>query len=423
MPPFRQLGLPVAVGLILLVASCSSDGSGELTTGQTASAASQGAETLAPVTAEPPTTTTLLPPTTTAPPTTTVAPTIEECLDYIPLRVRLGQLLFPVLIQAELGQAVEHVANGDIAGVVVLGNPTSDLQGDLAALQDASLIGPSIVAVDEEGGRVQRVAELVGELPSARALAADYTIAQAQELHRAHALLLADLGFTMNLAPVIDLDNGTYIGNRSFSSENQVVVDYGMAVADGILDAGLVPVAKHFPGHGRGTDSHKGLPELPELDVLRADDLVPFGAAIAHGDIPIMVGHLVVPDLTNGQPATLSPEAVTGLLRDEMGFDGVIMTDALNMDAITLGFDGATAAEQALIAGVDLVMLGTVGDIVPTLDRLETAVSDGVLSEVSVNASFLRVMEIKGVNACDIPADEEPAIRCQEITTGGCALS
>ena len=252
------------------------------------------------------------PPTTSVPPTTTIAPTIEECLAHIPLRVRLGQLLFPVLTQAELGEATTHVARGDIAGVVILGHPTADLRTDLAALQDASLIGPSIVAVDEEGGRVQRVAELVGVLPSARSLAADFTVAEAQELHRAHALLLADLGFTMNLAPVIDLDNGTYIGDRSFSADNEVVIDYGMAVADGILEAGLIPVAKHFPGHGRGTDSHKGLPELPELDVLRADDLVPFDAAIARGDIPIMVGHLVVPDLTNGQPATLSPEAVTG---------------------------------------------------------------------------------------------------------------
>lgn len=404
-----------------MTAACSSNGSAELSTGQPASASSETTETLAPATTKPSTTTTT-PPTTTLPPTTTIAPTIEECLAHIPLRVRLGQLLFPVLTQAELGDATAHVARGDIAGVVILGNPTADLRADLAALQGASLIGPSIVAVDEEGGRVQRVAELVGVLPSARSLAADFTVTEAQELHRDHALLLADLGFTMNLAPVIDLDNGTYIGNRSFSADNQVVIDYGMAVADGILDAGLIPVVKHFPGHGRGTDSHKGLPELPELDVLRADDLVPFDAAIAHGDLPIMVGHLVVPDLTNGQPATLSPEAVTDLLRDEMGFDGLIMTDALNMDAIALGFDGATAAERALIAGVDLVMLGRVGDIVPTLDRLETAVSDGVLSEVSVNASFLRVMDVKGVNACEIPADEAPAIRCQGITTGGCTL-
>ena len=409
-----------------MIAACSSDSSAELSTGQPESVSSETTQTLTPTTTKPSTATTPsttgLPTATTAPPTTTIAPTIEECLAHIPLRVRLGQLLFPVLTQDELGQATTHAAHGDIAGVVILGNPTSDLRTDLAALQDASLIGPSIVAVDEEGGRVQRVAALVGALPSARTLAADLTVAEAQELHRQHALLLADLGFTMNLAPVIDLDNGTYIGNRSFSADNQIVIDYGMAVADGILAAGLTPVAKHFPGHGRGTDSHKGLPELPELDVLRADDLVPFDAAIAHGDIPIMVGHLVVPDLTNGEPATLSPEAVTGLLRGEMGFDGLIMTDALNMDAIALGFDGATAAERALEAGVDLVMLGQVGDIVPTLDRLETAVSDGVLSEVSVNMSFLRVMKVKDVNACDIPADEAPAIRCEGVTTGGCAL-
>jgi beta-N-acetylhexosaminidase len=219
---------------------------------------------------------------------------------------------------------------------------------------------------------------------------------------------------------VLDLDNGGFIGDRSFGEDVDLVTNYGFATADGIIAAGLTPVAKHFPGHGRGADSHTGLPTLPDLDTLRDSDLVPFIRAIDRGDIPIMIGHLVIPGLTNDKPATLSPKAIDGLLRGELGFDGLVMTDALNMDAISATTNNADAAEQALMAGVDLAMLGQLSDVEPTVAQLIDAVRSGRLEEATVNESFLRVAKHRGIELCSLPAALLPAIGCRS-GVGGCS--
>lgn len=360
--------------------------------------------------------------TTTRPATTTTAAqrTALECVGDIALEVRLGQLLFPVLVQSDMPAATELASRGLIGGVVVLGEPTAAIADAIAELQQQSMVSPSIVAVDEEGGRVQRLEETVGAIPSARDVVSTLTVAEARRLAADHAAAVAALGFTMNLAPVVDLDNGVFIRDRSFNADPDVVSDYAFATADGIVDGGLTPVVKHFPGHGRGEDSHTGLPTLPGLDVLRGSDLVPFVRAIERGDIPIMVGHLVVPGLTNGMPATLSSEAIDGLLRTELGFDGLVMTDALNMDAISATLNDAEAAELALRAGNDLVMLGSIGAVDATVEHLADAVRRGRVSESTVNESFLRVMAQRDIEVCSLPPDLLPAIGCQP-NGGGCS--
>jgi len=363
-------------------------------------------------------------PTTASTTTSTAAPlTAAECVSSIDLEIRLGQLLFPIVEQREFAAATELAAAGLIAGVVVLGAPDASITDQIAVLQIESLIGPSIVAVDEEGGRVQRLQALVGVKPSARSVATTLTPAQAREASEDYANAVGELGFTMILAPVLDLDVGSYIRDRSFGADPEVVTEYGLAVADGILDANLTPTVKHFPGHGRATDSHLGLPILPPLSELRGSDLLPFAAAAERGDLPIMVAHLVVPGLTGDEPASLSEAAVTGLLRGELGFDGLVMTDAFNMDAISLTRGNAAAAELAIRAGVDLAMLGRLADVEPTIAGLLEAVETGRLDEARVDESFLRVLKQKGLGVCDLPAELAPAIRCQGIEAGGCTLA
>jgi len=224
----------------------------------------------------------------------------------------------------------------------------------------------------------------------------------------------------MNLAPVVDLDNGGFLGSRTFDRDPQRVTEYGLATADGIIEAGLTPVIKHFPGHGRGSDSHTGLPTLPELDVLRNDDLIPFVKAVERGDLPIMIGHLVVPDLTNGKPATLSPEAINGLLRNELGFDGLVITDAFNMDAIAATTSNEEAAEQSIIAGADLIMLGSLAATDSTVDGVVAAVESGAIDEASINESFLRVLDERRLELCALPEDVRPKIGC-ESSINGCS--
>ncbi len=393
----------------------------EIEAGDPGASAEHTAQASVPATvdAAPATTTT----TTTAPTTTTTAPIVRsamECASDIPLDVRIGQLMFPVLTQDEFGDAQSLATQGHLGGVVVLGSPSSSIKGDIERLQASSLVGPMIVAVDEEGGRVQRLESVVGRQPSAREVAANETPAVARERARAHATALGELGFTMNLAPVVDLDTGSFIGDRSYGSDPDLVTAYAFEVADGILDGGLSPVLKHFPGHGAGTDSHFGLPTLPELDELRTTDLVPFERGAARGDLPIMVGHLVVPGLTDGQPATLSRAAVTGLLRGELGFNGLVMTDAFNMEAISATTNNADAAELAIGAGVDLVMLGTIREVGLAVEQLVDAVTSGRLSDEAVTTAFLRVMQHRNLELCALPEHLRPAIGCEFESQTAC---
>ena len=354
------------------------------------------------------------------PSTTTIAevttqqePTELTCIADVPLDVQIGQLLFPVMTQDEFGRAATLGSEGHLGGVVVLGSPDAGIGADIAAMQNQSALGPMIVAVDEEGGRVQRVEGLVGTQPSARQVAQNDDLETARRRAADHAVALGELGFTMNLAPVVDLDTGIFIGDRSYGSDPDVVSQYALSVADGILDGGLTPVLKHFPGHGAGTDSHTGLPTIPSLQVLEGQDLVPFERAIARGDLPIMIGHLVVPGLTDGRPATLSSAAVDGLLRGDLGFDGLVMTDALNMDAIAATTTNAEAAELALAAGVDLIMLGSLNAVEGTISHVTEAVESGRIPEEQISSSFLRVMEERGLEVCTLPTDFQPAIGCE----------
>ena len=327
-------------------------------------------------------------------------PTQQHCASQITLDKRVGQLMFPLLFQSEFGLAVELASLGMLGGVVVLGSPDNSIRDDIALFQKHGLFGPGIVAVDEEGGRVQRLSELTSKVPSARKVAATLEIEQARQLAAEHASAIGQLGFTMNLAPVADLDFNRAIGDRSFGRDANLVSDFAMATAEGILDVGLVPVLKHFPGHGRGSDSHTGLPIIPAVKVLRDQDLVPFIAAAERKDIPIMVGHLVVEGLTQGQPASLSAAAVDGLLRRELGFDGLVITDAFNMDAITATLSNTKAAELSLAAGVDMVMLGSLADTVSTVAHVVESVKAGRISEESITESFLRVMHTRAIDVC-----------------------
>ena len=239
-------------------------------------------------------------------------------------------------------------------------------------------------------------------MPSAGVVGSTFTLEEATTLAQDHALAIGELGFTMNLAPVVDLNNGGFIGDRSFGADPAVVTDFAFATADGILNAGLDPVVKHFPGHGRGIDSHTGLPIIPGVDVLRGSDLVPFAAAIERGDLPIMVGHLVVEGLTGDDPASISSAAIDGLLRTEMGFDGLVMTDALNMDAIANDLNNPEAAVRSLAAGVDLIMLGSISDTAITVDQVVAAVANGEITEGSIAQSFIRVMETRDIDPCSL---------------------
>jgi beta-N-acetylhexosaminidase len=319
-------------------------------------------------------------------------------------RDKLAQLLMVGVTGAADARAV--VNNSHVGGIMI-GSWT-----DLSMLSDGTLadianVGPLplAVSVDEEGGRVSRLSSLIGAAPAARTLAQTQTPEQVYELARTRGLQMRGLGITIDFAPVVDVsDQGanTVIGDRSFSNDPATVTTYAGAFARGLRAVGVLPVLKHFPGHGHGSgDSHTaGAVSTPPLSALMQSDLVPYRTLTTEGPVAVMMGHLEVPGLTGNTPASLSADAV-GLLRGGgyggPGFNGPVFSDDLSsMAAISSRYGVAEAVLRSLQAGVDVALWITTGEVPAVLDRLEKAVSGGELAMPAVEASVLRMAGIKG---------------------------
>ncbi|MEC7923664.1 MAG: glycoside hydrolase family 3 N-terminal domain-containing protein, partial [Actinomycetota bacterium] len=192
------------------------------------------------------------------------------------------------------------------------------------------------------------------------------------------------------------------IGDRSFSNDPQSVIRNAAAVISGYEQAGILPVLKHFPGHGSASqDSHMGLATTPDLEVLRQVDLLPY-QALLKDNLMVMVGHLWIPDLTDNFPASLSSAAVEGLLRDELGFNGIVITDALGMGAITEKWPILEAAILAINAGVNVVMVSSPQQVSSLLDGMEASLVTGELDHKKVLDSVERVFALKAVTPCQL---------------------
>jgi beta-N-acetylhexosaminidase len=251
-----------------------------------------------------------------------------------------------------------------LAGVTLFGsNMTGDTAAMTAALRGAAPAEP-VIAIDEEGGDVTRVTYTSGSpYPGNAALGAVDDVALTESVYAAIGTDLARLGINTDLAPCADVlapDGSLVVGTRSFGSDPALVARHVAAAVAGLQSAGLAACAKHFPGHGSTAgDSHRELATVAgTMQDLRVRDLPPFVAAVGASSLAMMPGHLRVPELTGELPATLSPAAITGLLRGELGFDGVVICDALEMKAASAAFGIPEAAVLAVIAGTDLLCLG-----------------------------------------------------------------
>jgi beta-N-acetylhexosaminidase len=252
-----------------------------------------------------------------------------------------------------------------LAGVTMFG-PNIASPEQLAALTAdlRSAGGGPLIAIDEEGGDVTRISHLTGSpYPGNAALGAVDDTALTAEVYRALGADLAALGFNVDLAPSVDVNTAAdnpVIGTRSFGADTGLVARHAAAAVSGLQAAGVAACAKHFPGHGSTRlDSHDELVTVDaSLDLLARRDLPPFTAAIKAGVRGVMPGHLRVPELTGDLPATLSSAALTGLLRGDWGFSGVIISDALEMRAVSAPYGIPEAAVRAAAAGTDLLCLG-----------------------------------------------------------------
>lgn len=257
---------------------------------------------------------------------------------------------------------------------------------------------PLILTCDEEGGRVNRLMSTVGTTWVGPMLDyQDQGTDVAFENVRTIAADLVSCGFNTDLAPVADVwsnPENTVIGDRAYSDDFQEAAELVAAAVEGFHDGGVATAIKHFPGHGdTSADSHDGAVYVERtLEELRQAELVSFQAGIDAGTDLVMVGHLIVSDIDD-QPAPFSYAIVTELLREEMGFDGAVITDALQMKAMTDAYSSAEIALKAVKAGVDLLLCPE--DLPSAVAALEGAVEDGALPSERLDESVLRILTLK----------------------------
>lgn len=290
------------------------------------------------------------------------------------------------------------------------------LSAELRKISEQYSSVPLCISMDQEGGMVARMDKGITLMPGNMALGAARDIKGVYDAALISGQELRSMGINMNYAPCIDINNNALnpvIGIRSFGERAELVSDMGAAALHGYQEAEIAATVKHFPGHGdTDTDSHLDLPNIPhDMKRLNELELVPFVRAIEAGVDAIMTAHVKFPAIESDSiPATLSKKVLTGLLRNELNFEGVIVTDCLEMNAISQGIGVAAGAVAAVEAGADLVLISHLLERqVSGIEALIHAVETGRISEARIDESFQRIVELKKRRAMEIappPYDE-----------------
>ncbi|XEC96960.1 beta-N-acetylhexosaminidase [Paenibacillus tarimensis] len=262
---------------------------------------------------------------------------------------------------------------------------------------------PLLISIDQEGGMVARIdGDDVAVMPGNMALGATANVEAAYETAYVSGRELYSMGINMNFAPCLDVNNNPLnpvIGVRSYGEDPRLAAGMGAAAIRGYADAGIAATAKHFPGHGdTASDSHLDLPVIPHsMERLERIELVPFRKAIEAGVDAIMTAHVVFPAMDDDDvPSTLSGRIIKGLLRTKLGYDGVVVTDCLEMNAISEGVGIAEGAVRAIGAGADLVLVSHRMDRqIEAIEAVIQAVKDGRISEEQIDMSVDRIIRLK----------------------------
>lgn len=255
---------------------------------------------------------------------------------------------------------------------------------------------PLILGIDQEGGVVQRVKNGATTFPHARTIGKTGRPGNAEQLAFDNGTELRAMGFTLDFAPVADVGfDSPAIGTRAYSAKPKAAAAMATAAVDGYRDAGIVPVVKHFPGHGSaGGDSHEELPAVTRSKAqLTKVDLVPFRAAIADQVPAVLNGHLDVRAVDPGTASSVSRKVVTGMLRDDLGFGGVTFTDSHLMEPISGKYGAGEAAVRSVLAGEDVVLMPA--DLGGAYDALLDAATSGRISEKRLDEAVTRVTALR----------------------------
>ncbi|MCM3202857.1 beta-N-acetylhexosaminidase [Paenibacillus illinoisensis] len=332
---------------------------------------------------------------------------VQEQLDQLSLDEKIGQMILAGVQGTALDdQAKQMIADQKVGGIIFYGNNVTTLQGTADFVQSIKEANrdnpvPIFMSVDQEGGKVSRMPDEVESIPSNGKVGATKDAELAETMGKLLARQIQLAGFNVDFAPVLDVNsnpNNPVIGDRSFGGSAELVSRLGVAEMKGLRSEGMIPVVKHFPGHGdTSVDSHLDLPVVNKTEKQLAElEWIPFQAAVKEHVEAVMVAHILFPKLDPDHPASLSEVIIGEHLRGKFNYDGVVITDDLSMGAIAKNYKLNEAAIATVQAGSDILLVAHSYESAKTIfDTLKNAVKTGKITESRIDESVYRILSLK----------------------------
>ncbi|UOQ92870.1 beta-N-acetylhexosaminidase [Halobacillus shinanisalinarum] len=320
---------------------------------------------------------------------------------------KIGQMIFSGVDGTEMTAETKNIIQKyHVGGIILFANNIESKTQTVNFLNEMKTANadnpyPLLLGVDEEGGSVTRMPDEIKSLPSSRSIGELNDPGMSFKIGTILGEQMKALGFNLDFAPVLDVNSNPdnpVIGDRSFGANPKIVTRLGIQTMKGIQNEGVISVIKHFPGHGdTSEDSHLELPKVDKsYEELSKLELVPFKKAISESADVSMVAHILLPKIDENYPASMSKKVITGILREDYDFDGVVITDDLTMGAITDHYNVAEAPVQTVKAGGDLLLVAHNPNLISTVfDKLKAAVEDGEISENRIDESVERITHLK----------------------------
>ena len=331
---------------------------------------------------------------------------VEEQINNMSIEEKIGQMLIvtdsSTIADEDLLKNLETIKPG---GFILFSDNIESYEQTTKLIDDINSTAdiPMFISIDQEGGRVARIKKLsdteVTIIPPMYKLGLTKDEELAYEVGKVVGEELRALNINMDFAPVLDIysnPENTVIGDRAFGSTAELVSNMALSFSQGLESTGVISVYKHFPGHGDTyEDSHNTLPIITKTkEELMELELIPFKDAIENGADVIMVGHLAIPSITgNSTPASLSKEVITELLKKELGFNGIVITDALNMGALTKQYTEEEIYINAINAGIDILLMLEFDN--ETIEIILKEVEEGIIKVEEINDSVEKILELK----------------------------
>lgn len=330
---------------------------------------------------------------------------IKDKIKKMTLDEKIGQMIIAGFNGKVLNEEVDYVLKEMKVGGIILFSRNIETSNQLKKLisdiKNSNKNEPLFISIDEEGGRVSRLPSDVTKFESSREIGDRGNVSYAYENGKKLGETLKEHSINMDFAPVLDIHSNpknTVIGDRAFGTDEKIVSSMGIATMKGLKEKGAIPVVKHFPGHGdTQVDSHFGLPIVRKsLKDLEKFELVPFKEAIDKGCDAVMVSHIVMEKIDSENPATLSKKVINDLLRDKMNFSGLVITDDMNMKAISDSISIEKASVKSINAGSDIILIGSgINTTKAVIEEIKLAVENNEIKEERIDESVYRILSLK----------------------------